>query len=309
MAGASLKHRLCGEDYYQNLLSDCRQLVDESNTYNMTRMYAQDRRECCHGDTVVHPVREGQDVRNVTCPEIKSPAEKPRSSLPIMIRNAATNTFECDECHAQYTKRSSRRRSYPTCRESSCDQPTGGILRASSTHIMDERMGDSQTAKKTLNHRSIQDGPRELELQRWKEIEADLDRVFVNGRTRVNTSTGTASMRRVLRAYSLRNPAVGYCQGMNFVVGLLLQVRVTHELCQLHAPTFLRVQQLLQAHVCATKSRSIVRFRVLEITPFTRVSNRHSVFARQIIRISWLVIFFLTGCVGRDHFLAAGRFL
>ena len=29
---------------------------------------------------------------------------------------------------------------------------------------------------------------------------------------------------RVLRAYALRNPAIGYCQGMNFIAGLLLAV-------------------------------------------------------------------------------------
>ncbi|CAN0205834.1 unnamed protein product [Discosporangium mesarthrocarpum] len=31
-------------------------------------------------------------------------------------------------------------------------------------------------------------------------------------------------MRRVLRAYGLHNPEVGYCQGMNFLVGFLLEV-------------------------------------------------------------------------------------
>jgi hypothetical protein len=29
---------------------------------------------------------------------------------------------------------------------------------------------------------------------------------------------------RVLRSYALRNPGIGYCQGMNFVAGLMLLV-------------------------------------------------------------------------------------
>lgn len=61
-------------------------------------------------------------------------------------------------------------------------------------------------------------------LQVWGEIEADLGRVFTDGRTRVNQSLGMLALRRLLRAYALHNPAVGYCQGMNFIAGLLLQV-------------------------------------------------------------------------------------
>lgn len=34
-----------------------------------------------------------------------------------------------------------------------------------------------------------------------------------------------ASLRRLLRAYSIHNQAIGYCQGLNFVAGLLLEVR------------------------------------------------------------------------------------
>lgn len=33
---------------------------------------------------------------------------------------------------------------------------------------------------------------------------------------------GIAALWRVLRAYALHDPVVGYCQGMNFVAGLLL---------------------------------------------------------------------------------------
>lgn len=33
---------------------------------------------------------------------------------------------------------------------------------------------------------------------------------------------GKASLRKVLRAYALRNPKVGYCQSMNFLCAMLL---------------------------------------------------------------------------------------
>lgn len=67
----------------------------------------------------------------------------------------------------------------------------------------------------------------QAQFQVWREIETDVDRVFMNGRARVNSAAGVMSMRRLLRAYSLHNPAVGYCQGMNFIAGMLLEVRLS----------------------------------------------------------------------------------
>lgn len=57
-----------------------------------------------------------------------------------------------------------------------------------------------------------------------QDIELDLGRAFADADAEVNTPEGRAKLRRVLRAYALRNPAVGYCQGMNFIAGLLLLV-------------------------------------------------------------------------------------
>lgn len=59
----------------------------------------------------------------------------------------------------------------------------------------------------------------------WREIENDIGRVFINGKSLVNTAQGMAALRRLLRAYSIHNQAIGYCQGLNFVAGLLLEVR------------------------------------------------------------------------------------
>ncbi|KAJ7035312.1 rab-GTPase-TBC domain-containing protein [Mycena alexandri] len=62
-----------------------------------------------------------------------------------------------------------------------------------------------------------------------KEIEKDVGRtmplnVFFGG-----DGAGVVKLRRVLTAYSRRNPAVGYCQGMNLVTSTLLLVHADEE--------------------------------------------------------------------------------
>ncbi|DAZ97111.1 TPA: hypothetical protein N0F65_010434 [Lagenidium giganteum] len=61
------------------------------------------------------------------------------------------------------------------------------------------------------------------------EIEKDLPRTFPTERMHKTTSEASelrtqnvAELRRILQAYSVRNPAVGYCQSMNFLVAVLL---------------------------------------------------------------------------------------
>jgi hypothetical protein len=53
------------------------------------------------------------------------------------------------------------------------------------------------------------------------EIEKDLHRTFPNNVV-FETTDGIDSLRRVLLAYSVRNPKIGYCQSMNFICALLL---------------------------------------------------------------------------------------
>ncbi|KAG1668130.1 hypothetical protein FOA52_003917 [Chlamydomonas sp. UWO 241] len=53
-----------------------------------------------------------------------------------------------------------------------------------------------------------------------QQIEKDLPRTFP-GHAGMQ-GEGRAALRRVLAAYALRNPSVGYCQGMNFIAGVLL---------------------------------------------------------------------------------------
>ncbi|WIA17783.1 hypothetical protein OEZ85_009296 [Tetradesmus obliquus] len=53
------------------------------------------------------------------------------------------------------------------------------------------------------------------------DIEKDIARTFPATR-RFTTAEGQQALRRVLHAYAAYDPEVGYCQGMNFVAGLLL---------------------------------------------------------------------------------------
>ena len=67
-------------------------------------------------------------------------------------------------------------------------------------------------------------------------IQVDVDHIqFCDAR-----GEGQANLRKVLRAYALYNPELGYCQGMGMLVGLLLmrmppQVTFIHLGCLLDA--------------------------------------------------------------------------
>ena len=53
------------------------------------------------------------------------------------------------------------------------------------------------------------------------DIEKDLRRTFPED-PRVNNERGLGALRRVLSAYAIRRPDIGYCQSMNYVAALLL---------------------------------------------------------------------------------------
>lgn len=55
-----------------------------------------------------------------------------------------------------------------------------------------------------------------------KQIEKDLDRTFAGETTAINDTSGQESLKRVLGAYSRRNPEIGYCQSMNYLAGMML---------------------------------------------------------------------------------------
>ncbi|KAK1948018.1 Growth hormone-regulated TBC protein 1 [Phytophthora citrophthora] len=61
-----------------------------------------------------------------------------------------------------------------------------------------------------------------METETFRQIELDIDRTFGHSGTTVCSESGRDQLRRILRAYSLRNPAIGYCQGLNFIVAFLM---------------------------------------------------------------------------------------
>lgn len=56
-----------------------------------------------------------------------------------------------------------------------------------------------------------------------KQVDLDIARTFPE-HPYFHTSLGCAKLRAVLLAYAGHNPAVGYCQSMNYVTGFLLLV-------------------------------------------------------------------------------------
>lgn len=63
-----------------------------------------------------------------------------------------------------------------------------------------------------------------METETFRQIELDIDRTFGHSGTKLCSESGRDQLRRILRAYSLRNPSVGYCQGLNFIVAFLMLI-------------------------------------------------------------------------------------
>ena len=61
-----------------------------------------------------------------------------------------------------------------------------------------------------------------------KQIDLDIARTFPE-HAYFRTPDGLGKLRNVLVAYAAHNPGVGYCQGLNFVVGFMLLVLRHHE--------------------------------------------------------------------------------
>lgn len=63
--------------------------------------------------------------------------------------------------------------------------------------------------------------PQEIAREASCDIDKDVQRTFPSTR-RFHSEEGQTQLRNVLRAYAAYDPEVAYCQGMNFIAGLLL---------------------------------------------------------------------------------------
>lgn len=61
-------------------------------------------------------------------------------------------------------------------------------------------------------YRALAEQTEQSDSATFRQIELDIDRTFGHSGTKICTEAGRAELRRILRAYSLRNPSVGYCQ-------------------------------------------------------------------------------------------------
>ncbi|XP_030845063.1 USP6 N-terminal-like protein isoform X2 [Strongylocentrotus purpuratus] len=72
-----------------------------------------------------------------------------------------------------------------------------------------------------------------IPLQILRQIVVDLERTFPTHRlfmgSKPEAKEGRASLFRLLSVYALYNPSVGYCQGMSYLVGMLLMVMKEEE--------------------------------------------------------------------------------
>lgn len=74
------------------------------------------------------------------------------------------------------------------------------------------------------------------------QIRLDMHRTMANQHTAINTPSGVSALERVLGAYAVYNPRIGYCQSMNFVAG--------HLLCQLkEQDAFWTLVKIAENHV------------------------------------------------------------
>ncbi len=93
-----------------------------------------------------------------------------------------------------------------------------------------------------------------------EQIDRDIERTFPGQRI-VDSVAGRESLRRVLKAYSFRNPSIGYCQSLNFVCATALLFLTEEEAFWLVAAIS---EKLLAVYYTKQMVNSQVDIRVLQ---------------------------------------------
>eukprot|EP00041_Stephanoeca_diplocostata_P020589 m.463911 g.463911 ORF g.463911 m.463911 type:complete len:391 (-) comp21613_c0_seq5:98-1270(-) len=68
-----------------------------------------------------------------------------------------------------------------------------------------------------------------IQNQHFIDIDKDVTRTAEGKNTFAATATGRASLKRILKAYALRNPVLGYCQSLSYIVEALMFVLTNEE--------------------------------------------------------------------------------
>ncbi|KAF9282329.1 hypothetical protein BGZ68_006064 [Mortierella alpina] len=136
--------------------------------------------------------------------------------------------------------------------------------------------------------------------QCWGDIELDLHRTFPTNILFGPGGHGIDKLKNILIAYSLHNPTVGYCQGMNLLAGTLLLTNNSEEeafwiltaMLGRHLPEDYFTQQLLSPQA----DQRVLRELVQEIMPRLSVHFQDMHVDLTAVTFSWFLTLF-TDCL------------
>ncbi|KAI1318630.1 hypothetical protein EDD11_006131 [Mortierella claussenii] len=136
--------------------------------------------------------------------------------------------------------------------------------------------------------------------QCWGDIELDLHRTFPTNVLFSPGGHGIDKLKNILLAYSLHNPTVGYCQGMNLLAGTLLLTNNSEEeafwiltsMLGRHLPEDYFTQQLLSPQA----DQRVLRELVQEIMPRLSMHFQEMHVDLTAVTFSWFLTLF-TDCL------------